>query len=45
MKNDYESATVNAIGSAHDVILGVKEQLPPSESDTDLWCLIMDDDE
>ena len=44
MKNDYENATVTVIGSAHDVILGTKQQIP-RDSDTDPFLNVMDDDE
>lgn len=44
MKNEYETATVVAIGSAHDVILGTKEDIP-RDSDQDQFLNVMDDDE
>lgn len=44
MKNDYETATLTVIGSAHDVILGTKEEFP-RDSDSDPFLNVMDDDE
>jgi len=44
MKNEYETAAVMVIGSAHDVILGTKEDIR-RDSDTDPWLNVMDDDE
>lgn len=44
MKNEYESASVAVIGSAHDVILGTKEDIP-RDSDLDQFLNVMDDDE
>lgn len=44
MKNDYETAAVTVIGSAHEVILGTKEDIR-RDSDTDPFLNVMDDDE
>ena len=44
MKNDYETAAVTVIGSAHEVILGSKTEIP-RDSDVDPFLDVMDDDE
>lgn len=44
MRNDYESAALILVGSAHDVILGSKEPVA-FDSEADPFFLVMDDDE
>lgn len=44
MKNEYESAAMTEIGSAHDVILGSKEDIRRDSPD-DPFLNVMDDDE
>ena len=44
MYNDYENAAVTVIGSASEVILGSKEEIP-RDSDTEPFLGVMDDDE
>lgn len=45
MKNDYEQATLIAIGAAQEVILGLKSDILLRESDLDPFLTIWDDDE
>lgn len=44
MKNDYETAAATIMGSAHDVILGTKEDVQ-RDSPQDPFLVVMDDDE
>jgi hypothetical protein len=44
MKNEYETAAVTVIGSAHEVILGTKEDIRRDSVD-DPFLNVMDDDE